>query len=418
MNSPDPLTALARHPLTPALLRAAAGRSLHLVGGVLRDALLGLPPHDFDIVVAGGGEEVAGRLARELPARLVRLGGERFAAWRLVAESFQVDLWDRGDADLASDLARRDFTVNSLALEPRTAEVSDPHGGRGDAERRRLRATTPLSLASDPLRILRMARFAGPPWRLRPDPDTVALARRAREGLDAVPSERLREEIDRVLGAEDARPGVELLGRLGLLEWLAGVPPAPERAAGARAAVGRLERALALLGRTGAAPGPAARVSARFAVLAAAAGGPPEELVDRVRRARRRGVLSRARAAVAERLLAAGAPPGDAVARRRFLHAAGDLWGLALCVAAARAGEVESVADRLRRLDELARAEGAAIFDPPPLLDGHEIQRRLGLPPGPELGRLADLLRQAQVEGRVADRDEALELLRAAARRR
>ncbi len=124
--------ALLHHPAVRTLLAASEGVECHLVGGVLRDRALGLPCHDIDAVVAGRGKEIAERLAVALPARLVLLGGKEFASYRLVADEVEVDLWDREAMTLHQDLARRDFTVNSFALDPRTGELVDPferHGG-------------------------------------------------------------------------------------------------------------------------------------------------------------------------------------------------------------------------------------------------------------------------------------------------
>ncbi|MGH9362036.1 MAG: CCA tRNA nucleotidyltransferase, partial [Thermoanaerobaculia bacterium] len=152
-----PLASLRRHRAVRALVRVAP--ECHLVGGVLRDRLLGLPVKDLDAVVAGGGEQVAARLADELPARLVRLGGKEFAAFRLVARRWVLDLWDREGTSLERDLARRDFTVNSFAWAPASGELADPFGGLDDLARRLLRATTPESFAGDPLRVLRLPRL-------------------------------------------------------------------------------------------------------------------------------------------------------------------------------------------------------------------------------------------------------------------
>src|SRR5258708_29263090 len=75
---------LCHDPVVLALLAASGATECHLVGGVLRDRLLGLATHDLYAVVAGRGDEIAGELAARLPARLVKLGGEDFAAYRLV----------------------------------------------------------------------------------------------------------------------------------------------------------------------------------------------------------------------------------------------------------------------------------------------------------------------------------------------
>ena len=152
------LKSLRRHRAVRGLVRVTGGEC-HLVGGVLRDRLLGLPVKDLDAVVAGGGEEVAVRLAAELPARLVRLGGKEFAAYRLVARRWVLDLWDRAEVSLEADLARRDFTVNSIAWAPAGGGLTDPFGGLDDLGRRLLRATTAASFIGDPLRVLRLPRF-------------------------------------------------------------------------------------------------------------------------------------------------------------------------------------------------------------------------------------------------------------------
>jgi Poly A polymerase head domain/Probable RNA and SrmB- binding site of polymerase A len=210
---------LCRDPVVQALLAACGATECHLVGGVLRDRLLGLATHDLDAVVAGRGDEIAGELAARLPARLVRLGGEDFAAYRLVlgARSAStpstpstasdasdaavpsghriLDLWDRQSLPLHDDLARRDFTVDSIALAPRDGAVVDPFGGLADLERRVLRATTRQSFAGDPLRVLRLARLLVRLPGFSVEPETFELARRAAPRLPEIAAERIREEF-------------------------------------------------------------------------------------------------------------------------------------------------------------------------------------------------------------------------------
>src|SRR5947199_7221350 len=119
---------LAHHKAVRALLAAverAGSGPCHLVGGALRDRLLGLSSQDFDAVVSGHGREIAEAMAAALPARFVPLGGKEFAAYRLVAEGFVLDLWDRAEMSLEEDLGRRDFTVNSFAYAPREGTIAD-----------------------------------------------------------------------------------------------------------------------------------------------------------------------------------------------------------------------------------------------------------------------------------------------------
>jgi poly(A) polymerase-like protein len=300
---------LCRDPVVQALLAACGATECHLVGGVLRDRQLGLATHDLDAVVAGRGDEIAGELAARLPARLVRLGGEDFAAYRLVigAKSAStastasdaavpaghgiLDLWDRQSLPLHDDLARRDFTVDSIALAPRDGAVVDPFGGLADLERRVLRATTEQSFEGDPLRVLRLARLLVRLPGFNVEPETFELARRAAPRLPEIAAERIREELWLLLSyPSSARPGeAAATGHAGAAERAAdagkaGAAGAAEPAAATSPAVIGL-RALAALdlypglwlgtpgipgGREGAAA--AARAAAELAALPACAG--------------------------------------------------------------------------------------------------------------------------------------------------
>ncbi len=220
---------LCRDPMVLALLAACGDTECHLVGGVLRDRLLGLATHDLDAVVAGRGDEIAGELAARLPARLVKLGGEDFAAYRLVLGATStstastantasaaavpsgysiLDLWDRQSLPLHDDLARRDFTVNSIALAPRDGAVVDPFGGLADVALRVLRATTGQSFEGDPLRVLRLARLLVHLPGFRVEPQTLELAHRAAPRLPEIAAERIREELWLLLSHPPSeRPG-------------------------------------------------------------------------------------------------------------------------------------------------------------------------------------------------------------------
>ena len=214
------LTLLARHPVPRALVRAAGGIECHLVGGVLRDRLLGLPALDFDAVVERDGAAIGERLAAELGARLVPLGGKEFAAYRLAGDGFHLDLWDREGAGLASDLARRDFTVNSFAFDLTEPRLVDPHHGLRDLEARLLRATTPASFTGDPLRVLRLGRLLVQLPGFSVDSPTVALARAAAPGVARIAAERVREELSRLFASPEAHQGVALLHELGIYPGL------------------------------------------------------------------------------------------------------------------------------------------------------------------------------------------------------
>ena len=412
------LRVLAHHPAVRALLAAARGAPCHLVGGVLRDRLLGLPVHDLDAVVTGRGREIAAEVAQALPARLVLLGGKEFAAYRLVAEGFELDLWDRDGTSLADDLARRDLTVNSFAWDPQTGEIADPFGGVADLARRVLRATTQESFAGDPLRVLRVARLALQLPGFAVGPATLALARRSAPGVAAVAAERVRDELARILDHPEAHRGIALLAALDLYPglWL-GTPGEPEPRSAA-AAVRLLEALLPCcleLRRLDAAAAEAANLpAARTALLFAALPEGPAAAPARLARFRDAGYLTHRAADDAARLLRVEPLPLDDLPRRHFLHDHGALWptaALYLGARAAAAGREEAWRAALRLLVELARREGDAILDPPKLVTGEEIQKLLEIPPGPEVGRALAAIRTAQVEGRVRTREAAEALI-------
>ncbi|HEX8179043.1 MAG TPA: HD domain-containing protein [Pyrinomonadaceae bacterium] len=239
VEAPDKVLRLAR------AVRDAGGRAL-LVGGCVRDALMGRASKDWDVEVYG----VAPANLRALLARLghVNVVGEAFTVYKLGAD-LDVSLPRRerktgrghrgfiieGDPemDVASAARRRDFTVNAMLADPLTAEIIDPFDGRADLRRKLLRAVAPDTFIEDSLRVLRAAQFAA---RFEFDiaPETVALCRTV--DLTDLPAERIWGELEKIL-LDAARPsvGFEWLGRLGAtaqlfpeVQALVGVPQEPE----------------------------------------------------------------------------------------------------------------------------------------------------------------------------------------------
>jgi tRNA nucleotidyltransferase (CCA-adding enzyme) len=200
-------------------VRAAAGDlSAYLVGGTVRDLLLGHAGRaDIDVAVEGDVAVLAQRLGGEARSH------ERFATATVRAGELAVDLAtarsesyarpgalpDVRPAGIAEDLARRDFTINAMAVplqgEPR---LIDPHGGRRDLEECTLRVLHGRSFVDDPTRVVRVARYAA---RLgfRLDPETERLAGEA--DLDTVSEDRREAELRRLAAEPNARRGFELL---------------------------------------------------------------------------------------------------------------------------------------------------------------------------------------------------------------
>ncbi len=194
-----------------------AGHSLYVVGGSVRDALLdgagAGAAGDYDLTTDARPDEIE-RLVRGW-ADAVWTQGKRFGTIGLRARgrTYEITTY-RAEAyrpdsrkpdvtfgdDLETDLSRRDFTVNAMALALPDLTLVDPFGGLGDLAARRLR--TPLdpevSFADDPLRMLRAARFAAA-YDLVPDPALVEAVRRGHERLSIVSAERIRDETDKIL---------------------------------------------------------------------------------------------------------------------------------------------------------------------------------------------------------------------------
>lgn len=234
--------------LLDALRRLAAAQStpVYLVGGPVRDLLLGGPAQDLDFAVAGDAPALARQLAAEMGGRAIV--HSRFGTATVAAANMRVDLvtarreiYPRPGGlpqvfpgTIYDDLARRDFSVNAMAL-PLTGNepgLLAPHGGAEDLNRRLIRILHPASFLDDPTRLLRAARYEQRlGFRLARDTES-----RLREGieqgcLNPVSGDRLRHELARIFA--ESQPGPPLL-RAAELGILAAIHPPLGNAAGLR----------------------------------------------------------------------------------------------------------------------------------------------------------------------------------------
>ncbi len=200
-------------------LRAALGDGPQawLVGGVVRDAHLGRPLGDVDLAVAGDPEQVARRLARAVKGPAFSLS-DTFGSWRVLdgARRFQVDVSALQGQTIEQDLARRDFTINAMAVPLAGGAELDPHGGRGDLERRTLSVLGEQAYADDPLRPLRLVRLAAE-LGFTPDEQTERLTARAAARLVEPSPERVYAELRRAVVAPHVLDALALAERLGVL---------------------------------------------------------------------------------------------------------------------------------------------------------------------------------------------------------
>ena len=357
------------------------GEEAWVVGGAVRDELLGRPAYDLD--VSCHEPECAARALRARAGDAVFPLNERFGAWRVVlkgtgdrsekgtggrsarpvplrADHLPVPLCAhqcrtvdfsplRGDS-IEADLAERDFTANAIALPVVGGAYVDPFGGRGDVERRVLRLVTERAFDNDPLRLLRGVRLEQE-LGFRLDPAAEALTRAKADLVTRAAGERILDELRR-LGPE----GIERLDELGLLEPLGG----------------RIDPRLRAF------DSPWFRLTVTFG--------------ENLRRLPIPGDLRR----FADVLLRAEPSADDsrrAIHRFRRATEPYALEALAYLGAADLAGAVEQA-----RVTEPAE----------PLLRGDE----LGIPPGPEVGRLLEMIDEERAAGTISTKEEALELVR------
>jgi tRNA nucleotidyltransferase (CCA-adding enzyme) len=437
---------------------AAGGRAL-VVGGWVRDRLLGFDSKDVDV-------EVYGLEPERLKEVLLALGrvntvGESFTVYKVRVrgggrEEIDVSVPRResktgrghrgftveGDPTMTVEEAarRRDFTINAVMLDPLTGELIDPYGGARDLEARLLRVVDPETFVDDSLRVLRGAQFAAR-FRLAIDPATVALCRRI--PLDDLPAERVWGEMEKLLLlADEPSLGLEALRDLGVLpklfpelDALVGCPQDPAwHPEGdvwthtkmvcdeARASIGDLSRAerttvmLAALCHDLGKPATTERVDGRIRSKAHDQEGlaPTERLLDALNVHTIDGYDARTQvlALVAEHLR-----PGqlhDAretvtdgafrrLARRvdcRLLYLVARSDALGRTGAARNAAAQEWFISRVREL-------GLEGGPPAPLLLGRHVLE-LGIPPGPAVGRVTKAVYELQLDGRVRTLEEAI----------
>jgi poly(A) polymerase len=213
-------------------LFAAAGHELHLVGGSVRDALLGRLGDDLDfctdahpdqtLAVVHGWADAIWETGREFGTIGVQKRGLRIEITTYRAEAYDGVTRNpvvRYGTDLLDDLQRRDFTINAMAVSVPGHVFTDPYGGLSDLAQRLIRtpAAPPVSFSDDPLRMLRAARFAAK-LRFTVDKEVVAVMTDMAEDLDRITPERIRDEFTKLLCGADPVAGLRLLVDTGLAD--------------------------------------------------------------------------------------------------------------------------------------------------------------------------------------------------------
>lgn len=424
-----------------------AGHEAVLVGGAVRDRLLGAPHDswDWDAATSAAPEEVEALFPHTTwenrfgtvtvrgtpPVEVTSFRTE--GSYRDGRRPSEV----RFGAPLRDDLARRDFTINAIAwvpadlrADPAIGRLVDPFDGVADLRARRLRTVgEPRErFAEDALRLIRAARFAGR-FGMALDPATEAAILHLAPTVGAVSAERVRDELVRILALDPAPAGaLRLLERLGLLgvvlpelAALRGIPqdkPIPGDA---------LDHTLAAVD---AAP-PIAPLDARLAALLHDIGKAPTmsgghfigheaigaDLAARVLARLRlpRWRIDRIARAIRQHMYHYDDSWTDAAVRRFIRRTDGVDRDLLFTLrradnaASGVAAEGERNQDRLERriADEIERQPGLLV-DRRLAIDGHDLQRELGLAPGPRIGRVLAGLMEAVLEDPSRNEREAL----------
>lgn len=370
------------------------GQHLYLVGGVVRDLALGSHDAVDDIDLTTNAEPAVIKKLVKPRATALWTQGERFGTigGRVNGRDLEITT-HRADAydhmtrqptvtfgtSITDDLARRDFTINAMAVSVPDLALVDPFGGLGDLDRRHL--VTPLrpeqSFADDPLRMLRAARFI-PRFDLTVDPALEQAASDLADRLSIVSVERIQGELERLLALPAPAAGLDFLRRAGLLDHA--LPLFEARGSSSTAVAVR---------QASAAPSVDARRAALLHPLgldgAAAA-------LDHLRYSK--AVRRRTLGLLRHRATAASEAPTAADVRRAAVDlgvdALADLVGLADAVEHGAGASFATVAAEVAAVEDLGD-----LASP---MGGREVIRHLGVAPGPLVGRAVVHLEELRIE--------------------
>ena len=384
-----------------------AGFQALWAGGCVRDELLGLLPHDYDVATDAHPEQVMKLFRRSIAIgaafgviEVIGPRGPHRQHLTVEVATFRSDgvYTDGRRPDSVTfsspqeDARRRDFTINGMFFDPIARQLHDYVGGRDDLDAKVLRAIgdPAARFSEDKLRVLRAVRIAAR-FELAVDAATRAAARRIAPQIPVVSAERIAEELRRLLAHPNRTRGAELLRDLGLLP-----PLFPELTGEAD----RLERVLSRLG-------PEASFELAFAaMLISLSKRQAECIADRLKLATAEKVRI---AWLVEQHRTLEDAPSMRLSRLKpiLIHPGiGELIALHRAESLASGRGTEPVEFCERMLRETPMEE----LNPPPLVTGEDLIA-LGLQPGPEFKRLLDAVRESQLEGQVRSKADGLELI-------
>ena len=422
---------------------ADAGHDAVLVGGSVRDRIVGEPLWDWDAATSARPEEVAalfpGSSWENRFGTVTTTGEPAVQVTSFRAEGAYPDRRRPDDVrfgvSLADDLARRDFTINAMAWRPSAMATGrgtlvDPFGGEADLERRILRSVGDprQRFAEDALRLVRAARFAGR-YGLRIDPDTEAAIRGLAPTVGSVSAERVRDELTRIMELDPVPSGALLhLERLGVLALILPELAALRGIAQAKLAPGdALDHTLRAVDAVPVGRDPDLRIAALLHDLGKATTladghfiGHERVGADLAAAALERLRFPRARSAriveaIRHHMYDYQPAWTDAAVRRFIRRTSGVDRDLLFALRHADNGASGVAGHGERHQAELearirTELEGHAdlLIHRRLAIDGHDLQRELGLPPGPEIGAILERLEEAVIEDPTTNEPEKL----------
>jgi len=444
---PNPLALnLEASPLSPRNWPFALDclpETAHLVGGVVRDALLGRQPEylDLDFVVPERSVETAQAIAKRYKAGFVVLDAERQIA-RVVFGEATVDFALQEGESLEQDLQRRDFTVNAIAYSPHREALVDPVEGYEDILRRRLRMISRKNLEDDPLRLLRAYRQAAQ-LGFEIERETEEAIQGLSDRIAAIAAERIQSELNTLLFNPRGLPWLERAWQAGLLRtWLPDLDCGSSSQIACLDQLGELATTAPILAKL-LTPPPSYQKSslgknsclpvAKLVTLCAEA----SELAEAQTQGLKYSRLEMRAAGSVRRLQGLLRSPEMSIRDQYFLfQSAGDLFPVLALVELAeqlnpddlsrlsRAVDASS-ADVMRSLSDclagtillllLERYADSAdpVAYPRALVSGKALMKALEIKPGPQIGLLLMELQIAQAEGLVGDEVGAIAWLKA-----
>lgn len=191
-------------------------KNAYLVGGSIRDLLLGLSPIDYDIAVLGNPEQFAKNIASKISGRIVRMGKPGQMIIRVISGNKIFDISSINDASIEEDLNKRDFTINALAYSLFSGKIIDPFGGIQDLADKKIRMVSKQAFIKDPIRMIRAYRICAL-LNFKIDPQTASVIKKDAKLIKNSAGERVRTELFKILRSYKAYYYLSNMSSTGLL---------------------------------------------------------------------------------------------------------------------------------------------------------------------------------------------------------